>query len=39
MIHYELYEKGNIKDIMVEIINEYKLLFESINKVIKKNIN
>ena len=39
MVHYELYEKGNIKDVMVEIINEYKLLFESIHKVIKKNIN
>ena len=39
MVHYELYEKGNIKDIMVEIIDEYKLLFESIHKVIKKNIN
>lgn len=35
MIHYELYEKGNIKDIMVEIIDEYKLLFESIHNIIK----
>ncbi len=39
IFHYELNKKENIKDILTEIVNEYVDLFDSINKLIQKNIS
>jgi DNA-directed RNA polymerase subunit L len=39
IFHYELNKKENIKDILTEIVNDYVDLFESINKLIQKNIS
>ncbi len=39
IFHYELNKKDNIKDILTEIVNEYVDLFDSINKLIQKNIS
>lgn len=39
IFHYELNKNENIKDILTEIVNEYVDLFESINKLIQKNIS
>ncbi len=39
VFHYELNKKENIKDILTEIVNDYIDLFESINKLIQKNIS
>ena len=38
IFHYELNKNENIKDILTEIVNEYVDLFDSINKLIQKNI-
>ncbi len=39
IFHYELKEKGNIKHIMTEIVSKYIDIFNTINKLINKNIN
>jgi DNA-directed RNA polymerase subunit L len=39
IFHYELNKNENIKDILTEIVNEYVDLFDSINKLIQKNIS
>ncbi len=39
IFHYELNEKANIKDIMKDTINNYMNTFETLNKLIQKNIN
>ncbi len=39
VFHYELNKNENIKDILTEIVNNYVDLFDSINKLIQKNIN
>ena len=38
IFHYELNEKGNIKDIIKETIDMYKYTFETLNTLIQKNI-
>ena len=39
LFHYELYKEDNIKDILQDIVDKYKKIFSTIDKLIEKNIN
>jgi len=39
LFHYELYKEDDIKEILQDIVDKYKKIFSTIDKLIEKNIN